>query len=250
MTSSNTPTRKKSLLAIAALCISIFFTMQSCVTDDSVNPTAQEPESLQVLLGAHWTMDGHANDASKYHNDGAVRGAVPTKDRFGRSGMAFSFDGMDDYIDFGNITYLSWGGYEPYTMAAWVKPGENGGSVVSKFNGGVSAGWYMDVKSDLHVSTYRNVVPWATASADAMEIGEWYHLVAMYDGRDLYIYINGELQQQQYFRSQPQDFETNVLVGARFSQNYPANFFNGSIDDVRLYTRTLDMEEIQWLAKH
>ena len=252
MNSFNISLKNPTIFVALVICL-IAMTTQSCTTDDTaVDPTPknEEPSSLRVGLSGHWDFLGNANDLSKYGNDGAVNGATPAKDRFGNPNSAFRFDGENDYIDFGNITFLSWGGYDRYTIAAWVKPGQDGGAIVSKWNGGVRAGWYLDITDEMYARTYRNVTPWATSSIDKVEAGDWYHMVAMYDGSDLFIYVNGELQAQQEFRSHTQDFDTPVLIGAKHSQNYPADFFTGVIDEVRLYSRDLSAEEIEWLANN
>lgn len=242
---------RSNLFFTMALLVALSLGFQSCDKDDSsVSPTEEEPTSLRVALSGHWDFIGNANDRSKYENHGSVKGAIPVKDRFGMANGAFEFNGKSDYIDLGNITFVSWGGRDAYTISAWVKPDSTGGAIVSKWNGGVLAGWYLDLTNEQMCRSYRNVTPWVTTSVDPVEPGKWHHILTKYDGEDLYIYVDGELQAQQPFSSQPEDFKTNVLIGARHSNYNPSGFFSGVIDEVRLYSRDLDMTEIQWLANH
>ena len=48
---------------------------------------------------AHYPFDGNADDASGNGNHGEVHGATLTKDKFGNADSAYSFDGVDDYIE-------------------------------------------------------------------------------------------------------------------------------------------------------
>ena len=45
-----------------------------------------------------WPFNGNANDESGNGNNGVVNGAALTLDRNGNVGKAYSFDGVDDYI--------------------------------------------------------------------------------------------------------------------------------------------------------
>ena len=48
-----------------------------------------------------WPFNGNANDESASGYNGVVLGASLTTDRFGNLNSAYSFDGIDDYIDLG-----------------------------------------------------------------------------------------------------------------------------------------------------
>jgi hypothetical protein len=221
-----------------------------CDKDDTATPTGEEPTSLRVGLVGHWDFLGNANDLSTKGYHGAVVGAIPAKDRKGKDNSAFQFNGETDYIQLGNITSLGFGGFTPYTIASWVKPDSAFGTIISKWNGGVKAGWYLRVKPDGITTSYRNVVPWTSNALEPIQPNKWYHLLTKYDGSQLYIYVNGELVAQDPFTSQPNDTQTNVLVGALYSQHQVASFFKGVIDEVRIYDRDLTNDEIKWLATH
>ena len=50
-------------------------------------------------LVAYYPFNGNADDESGNGNHGTVNGATLTIDRFGNENSAYSFDGIDDYID-------------------------------------------------------------------------------------------------------------------------------------------------------
>jgi len=77
--------------------------------------------------------------------------------------------------------------------------------------------------------------------------GKWHHLVGRYDGVDMRVYVDGV--QKGASESSPGTIPVqagSVRVGADY-QATPANFFNGSLDDVRIYNRALSVTEIQQL---
>lgn len=70
------------------------------------------------LIG-YWTFNGNASDSSGNGNDGVVYGATLTSDRFGNVNSAYSFDGMDDLIQYA-ISNLPVGS-DPRSVFCWAK---------------------------------------------------------------------------------------------------------------------------------
>ncbi len=52
-------------------------------------------------LIAYYPFNGDANDESGNGNNGTVYGATLTMDRFGNTSSAYSFDGINEYINVG-----------------------------------------------------------------------------------------------------------------------------------------------------
>lgn len=236
-----------SILFCLGIAMIVFI---GCNKDDSATPAVEELTSLRVGLVGYWDFLGNANDLSTEGHHGAVVGAIPAKDRKGKDNSAFQFNGETDYIQLGNITSFGFGGIQPYTIGSWVKPDSTFGTIISKWNGGVSAGWYLRIKASGISATYRNVTPWTANALDPIQPNEWHHVLTKFDGSFLYLYVNGELVAQDPFRSQPNDTKTDVLIGGHHSQSKIASFFKGVIDDVRIYDRDLTQDEIKWLATH
>ncbi|MEY4865827.1 MAG: hypothetical protein RLY64_81, partial [Bacteroidota bacterium] len=64
-----------------------------------------------------WPFNGNANDESGNGNHGTVNGATLAADRFGNSGKAYLFDGVDDYIQSNNNLT----GQSSLSINVWVK---------------------------------------------------------------------------------------------------------------------------------
>ena len=60
---------------------------------------ANGQSSLQSGLVAWYPFDGNASDMSGNGNHGTVNGATLGTDRHGQANRAYSFDGVDDYIE-------------------------------------------------------------------------------------------------------------------------------------------------------
>jgi hypothetical protein len=92
-------------------------------------------------------------------------------------------------------------------------------------------------------STY--TVDSSTSVAD----GKWHYIAATYDGTTMRIYVDGvQTGSGTSFSGNLPTQAGNVRIGADYDTT-PANFFNGSIDDVRIYNRALSATEIQNLYK-
>ncbi len=234
------------LLCLASACV---------VTDDDgmVVPTPDpEPASLRIGLLFHVPFSGNADDVAVGGLTGTVSGATITTDRHGEANEAYSFDGIDDVINYGTAPDLSLGDVATYTMTAWIKPEDLGDTrrhiAISKFNGGVAAGWYLAINSNREIQAYRNNVPWSVRGNPVNVLDEYVHIASSYDGANLTVYRNGELDATIPFPRNDHDRNTQVLIGGEFSQNNIVPSFKGVIDDVRIYNRVLTSEELTWLA--
>lgn len=236
----------------------LLFLASACVVTDDEAPMMPEPEpeptSLRTGLIFHVPFSGNADDIAVNGLSGTVTGATITTDRHGEANEAYRFDGVDDVITYGNVTSMAFGGRSTYTMTAWVKLEDHGVPqrhyVVSKFNGGVAAGWYLGVNAEQKIQTYRNVVPWSTAGSPSVSWGEYTHIAATFDGSNLSVWKNGELDGTVVFGSHTNDTTTEILIGGVFSRNEVLPTLKGVIDDVRIYNRLLTPEELTWLATH
>ena len=75
---------------------------------------------LNFGLVGWWPFDGNASDMSGNENHGTVNGATLGADRFGQVGMAYDFDGVDDFIvvsDSNKFDFENRG----FSISSWVK---------------------------------------------------------------------------------------------------------------------------------
>ena len=84
---------------------------------------------------------------------------------------------------------------------------------------------------------------WHPASFGELLANTWYYLAASYDGETLRTYKDGVLISSNTAPSGPPDSEAASLKLGRHTLN--SRFFNGTVDEVRIYNRALSLEEIQ-----
>jgi len=201
------------------------------------------------------------SDASGYGNSGIVSGAVWTA--AGRFGGALVFNGVDSWvtIDPSPSLDLSWG----MTLEAWVYPtaSPNGWRTVIAKEGWKSPedGPYFNIVSYfLHASSSPDNQPATgvtipsggpggfSVSEDAVPAGmtlpvnAWTHLAGTYDRTTLRLYVNGV---EVAALAQPGNivgFSRPLRIGGN---RVWGEFFQGAIDEVRIYNRALSQAEIQ-----
>jgi hypothetical protein len=201
------------------------------------------PSNLQTGLVGYWPFCGNANDASGNGNNGTVNGATLTTDRFGNSGSAYSFDGVNDVMllpaNVGSFSASFWFRYS---------------TLSSQFS---ELFFYEDCSmsivqngSNLYLRKQNQVIQSVELSTSAIPNNQWVHIVVFYNNslNTLKCTINGT----QVFNS---NFATGGLpnlindnqfhIGARNFNS--TNYLSGSIDDFALYNRELSASEIQQL---
>ncbi|SLM27712.1 exported hypothetical protein [Desulfamplus magnetovallimortis] len=191
-------------------------------------------------LVAHYKLDEDANDSTSYAHHGTINGTITFET--GQAVKAARFDGSSAYISLNNITNFPTGS-SPYTIAAWVKS-----DVVREWLGIVGWGNYGTLNQvnalrlgfSLGNSYIRNY--WWANDADINipnVANVWYMIVATWDGTTRKMYLNDE---EKY--SQPASgLNAQPINGAIARTNYN-EYFDGLIDDVKIYNRALSSTEL------
>ena len=76
----------------------------------------------------------------------------------------------------------------------------------------------------------------------SLSLGQWYHVVCVYQGGSALTYINGN--QAPGGTSTLSANNDPVLIGANW-RGGPSRFFDGRIDDVRIYSQALNAASVQ-----
>jgi chitodextrinase len=179
-------------------------------------------------------------DASGNGQNGTITGAAWTPGRFR---MALHFNGSADRVDLPALgTFYKTG----FTMEAWIKKdGSAGnGAVVGTWTSSGSGGpmlWMDYISSHLDL-TMSNSGGNYVDSGQLPTPGQWQYLTGTYDGTTARIYVNGVLMASKAFSGNVGDSNT-WRIG---SYDSPAGgFFDGTIDEVRIYDHALTQPEIQ-----
>jgi len=174
----------------------------------------------------------------------------------GKYSPALSFDGGDDYVNVGNDPSLQI--TSAITLEAWIKTPSSWNkdypTVVSKANY-----WSGDWDGEYWITIgrpYGGKVTFTFAPAGGNAIDHWsnssllpntwYHIAATFDDSadKVKIYINGVLDKEFTEYQKPGVTNHPVRIGQGGNYPYQNTWFNGIIDEVRIYNRVLSPTEI------
>lgn len=193
-------------------------------------------------LVAYYPFNGNANDESGNKYNGTNQGATLTKDRFGNVNSAFYFNGSSN-IEIPNSENLNFSG-GGVTLAVWLNFSSDNydTGLLSKHKWAVGSGWVLNVFVN-KLTFYGTGEPRLTTD-ETYKDGKWHLLVGVFDGTTRYLYLDGNLKKKELGTAIIENNET-IKIGSATDGGY----FEGSLDDVRIYNRTLTAEEIQLLYK-
>ena len=201
-----------------------------------------------------WTLDETsgltAADSSGYGNDGILIGMTGTEWTAGILDGALGFDGSEQYVDFGNPKHLQLTG--EVTISAWAKmepandgvymgiagkmgdtTGANRGFVLVRHSSNVFRLWvvtdggFNGASSDV---TYNDT--------------DWHHLVGVASNNTGSLYVDG-VKQAIEAEGELQDSGDYAFISRQYDDaSNSGRFWNGTVDDVRIYYRALSEQEI------
>jgi len=197
------------------------------------------------------------HDYSGQGNNGVFRnngtGGLRWNSTGGKFGGGFDFDGIDDLVNVSDSASLD--GMTDLTVEAWFKGTFSASSlhsVVSKFVNGqaTSSSYYIQANyGRLRGLVYDSDQDMLLVSGSTnLSNNTWHHVAWTFDGSTGKgtLYLNGRVDNTSTDASvsDVQDTTENVIIGACDSGT--ARFFNGTIDEVRIYNRALSTAEINW----
>jgi glucose/arabinose dehydrogenase len=206
-------------------------------------PPPPPAPGLVAAFGFDEGVGGSVADASGRGNGGVVAGAGWAAG--GRFGSALSFDGVNDWVTVADAASLDLAA--GMTLEAWVRPSGLGSvwrTVVLKETASYFAyALYGNTSgtprpsAHVYIGGDRN-----TRGTAQLPVNAWSHLAATYDGAVLRLFVNGV------------QVSTRATTGAMAASSGPLRiggnavwpeWFQGLIDEVRVYDRALSAAEIQ-----
>lgn len=204
--------------------------------------------TLQDSLIAYYPFTGNTQDQSGNGNHATNNGASLTSDRFGHPNCAYDFNGTSDYI-----TTAKTFDFEYRTISVWINadttartglPGNQNefwafsqdagsltyGSAFLRINQGVMSGRSGGESS---IYNYGNV-----------NQNKWYHVAMVRDGSKTYYYWDGNYISSGNSGSAGSTSNPNPIFVIGSGRTTSSQFFDGKIDDLRIYNRALSGSEI------
>ncbi len=214
--------------------------------------------NLNQGLVAYYPFNGNANDASGNGNNGTpMNGVQLTTDRYGNPNSAYYFDGVDDYITIPNSSNLN--PTNGLSIVLSFNPSRNGlQNLLGKisYTGAVGTQYQVAMDFNLYPGALFGVnpisngcigTPLNTAYVNTnspITINQWYCLVATFDNGIMKIYLDGVLIQTANagFTTLNQCSNASIQIGTWW--NGDPLFFQGKIDNIRIYNRALNQDEV------
>ena len=205
---------------------------------------------------AHWPLDGTGQDIENGHDGTPTNGAAfSTDSRIGSQSM--SLDGVNDYLDLVGFsgTGFMHDAFSTRTVTVWLKPGTTSGTMDLFEEGGSGKGFALRIKDGNLEAAIRNggAGTQTTISTPYPGDGQWHHAGVVFNGGTFDLYLDGVLSATQATgysaignHDDPGAIGVSSSADAFGSGN--GSYYQGLIDDVRLYDVALDGAQILTLA--
>jgi len=209
--------------------------------------------SFGQCVVADYQFDGNAADSSGNGNDGTVIGATLTTDRFGNANSAYSFDGVDDYINVSNVILPNTP--TSHTISLWVQADSLfswAGLIGDKGNPncGYKYAFAIETATGLVGCASHITGPWTVcdtrSDSNSFQLNTWYHLAATYNV--------GTNTQVLYMNGVPVDTTScsiyNTIGNATTIGAFLAcgggisNYHNGKLDDIKIFDCALLNDQV------
>jgi len=197
-----------------------------------------------------WKLDeGYgttAIDWSGHDNHGELDGPQWVA---GYDGEALELDGANDTVTLGIGPALS--GTTDFSVAAWVKTSATAnGVIIQQRNGGYNGEYRFMVNANgqLDLMLYGDGdYQYTFSTTKTVNDGNWHHAVFVRQSQNGYIYIDGNIAASESGTLRSLDSSIQVAVGADVRDS--VSYFNGTIDDVRIYNKALTQDEIKQVMR-
>ncbi|MEO7922231.1 MAG: LamG domain-containing protein [Chitinophagaceae bacterium] len=224
---------------------------------------ASQPALSQVntdkTLVAWYTFDGNSNDRSGNDNNPIFNNTTPAADRFGNPNSARHFNGANNYIRIKNSSSLC---PDEMTLVAIVKPmgfyGGNchGNAILEKGPRDGYPGYYVlryspgeyakdcsdfdTVHQSFEGAAY---ISGQNSQNTFVQTGTWYILMFTFNKENARIYVDGEMISSASSKSKIGRNKEDLFLGKKDNDAFPY-WFNGIMDEIRIYKRALGSKEI------
>ena len=203
---------------------------------------------------AHYTLNEsagtNASDISGNNRHGTLTNMEDVDWVAGKMGNALSFDGSNEYVDLGNIADFD--RYDPFSVSVWIKTSTASKMIMARHSG--TRGWFLFLSSTGQVfwalTNAYGTNQLSQKSINSVTDDGWHHIVVTYNGNGenvsgLEVYVDNVDEEGATTETLTDTF--SVGVNARIAAWNSGLYFNGLIDDARIFNSTLSSSEVTTL---
>lgn len=228
----------------------------------SSNSLIINAQQLNDSLLIYYPFSGNATDQSGNGFDGIVN-ATPTADINGTPNEAFSFNGIDNYIDFPDTSKLK--PELPISFSFWIRfedlSPDNTVIVTNDFAQNSHSGVWMNLSSQGNINISYGNNGGNTSGPNlrskkglsTLQENQWYHIAGVIRGyNDMDIYLDCENDGGNYLGTASQlGYSSNPgSIGRKDASTIADSYyFKGQLDEFSFWNRALNSEDIQILCK-
>ncbi len=205
---------------------------------------------LYMPFDVNQTTDDITYDYSVNDNDGTGLNGV-TWNSTGYIGGAYDFDGDDDYVDLSAVVTTV-----PFSVCAWFKSSSdstNQNIISFGDTAGDSDAFVLSVRGDVagdYIRAQVNRDSWGDAiTTTGYTIDKWHHVCAVFTSSTLReVYIDAGSKGTDTTDLTPLSIDSGAI--GRLERASPTAYFNGTIDEVMIFNRSLSAFEVGQLYNY
>lgn len=226
--------------------------------------TPPDNSFINNSLVAYYPFDGNANDATGNGNSGLQINTMTTANRFNVQSSALAFNGRSSKVTVQNKILDM--GLSGYTINFWFSPytldqklngtSQKGGAVLFNNTSGMGVAMSFTPYTAPQYAQYGidDGIPGAwdmlmkpnyPGAKKDYAPNQWYMATLVKNGGEYTFFINSEIQDRQ-INSKAYNLKDGFMIGSSFWNEY----FEGGVDDVRIYNRALSDIEVQTLYNY
>ncbi|MDO8316248.1 MAG: LamG domain-containing protein, partial [Flavobacterium sp.] len=155
---------------------------------------------------------------------------------------AIDFDGVNDYLDAGKVLDLN----TSFTVSAWIKRSATNQTILSKRNNPFTEGYDLSINSSQKAEmSWFNGTKQTITSATSIPVEKWHHIGIIFNGTTAKLYIDGVLDTSKTMATVPANTQSFLIAAA--NSESPTSFFNGTIDEVRVWNVDLSEKQLRYV---
>ena len=250
--------------------VAVAVSSENTTVDMLLTPRRSQTPVVHGLV-SHFQFDGSTRDLIGNGPDASLSNVQWAPDRLGKPDCALRFNGVSSYARLGNILAKVFSApIAKFTVSGWAKTAEyphhpGGGSLVAKAAGGTYGPYQwalchdQDGRVKALVASSRDATAFLQRQSEVVPLGQWFHFALVFDGslsetERVRLYVNGvagEIEREEgKIGTTTEDTDQEITVGGTHHAGDPhsaGNFYQGMIDDIRIYDKALSQAEIQAL---
>ncbi len=209
--------------------------------------------NLTQGLIAHYPFTGNANDISGNNINGTVSNASLTNDKNGNPNSAYYFNGTNAYIQLPYSALYNFLPQDSFSISVWVLPDQGNpwpaqslivkspvhpDYTLSLWNYGI----YMLNYRAMSGFAYNNILNGSTVFINSPC---WYNIITTYKNGVWNLYVDGNLEATDASQTNfiLQDGASRISFGKK-GESF-GDFYKGKMDEVRIYNRVLNQDEVK-----